>query len=216
MGYLNRFQGYLLTYANAGTVQEVQEISHQRQVISVQGTPIWTVHSSHEVYGDNKVKLMATHRGIRFHQNLDNWLVRARSHQVSLQHIQELVRICQKLGWLVNMEISELEPKQVFDFIGDQFRPQMWPGPTDSGPVGDPWQLAVHVLNRSANNYSEASSPWPTAHKAHSVASQNSWRVPESLEKVIPIPNSLHPHLKWWLEESNMLHGQPLHPVNLL
>ena len=26
-----------------------------------------------------------------------------------------------------------------------------------------------------------------------------SWRVPGSLAKVIPVPSSLHPHLKWWL-----------------
>ena len=30
---------------------------------------------------------------------------------------------------------------------------------------------------------------------------KNNWRVPESLEKVIPIPRSLHPHLQWWLQE---------------
>ena len=30
------------------------------------------------------------------------------------------------------------------------------------------------------------------------------WRVPESLEKVIPIPRSLHPHLQWWLKEDNV------------
>ena len=41
----------------------------------------------------------------------------------------------------------------------------------------------------------------------------NNWRVPESLEKVIPVPRSLHPHLRWWLEESNVLPGQPLHPL---
>ena len=41
---------------------------------------------------------------------------------------------------------------------------------------------------------------------------KNNWRVPESLEKVIPVPKSLHPHLSWWLEESNVLLGQPLHP----
>ena len=41
----------------------------------------------------------------------------------------------------------------------------------------------------------------------------NNWRVPESLEKVIPVPRSLHPHLEWWLEESNVLPGQPLHPL---
>ena len=39
------------------------------------------------------------------------------------------------------------------------------------------------------------------------------WHVPESLEKIIPIPLSLHPHLDWWLEESNVLKGQPLHPL---
>ena len=42
---------------------------------------------------------------------------------------------------------------------------------------------------------------------------KNNWRVSESLEKVIPVPRSLHPHLKWWLEESNVLPGQPLHPL---
>ena len=42
---------------------------------------------------------------------------------------------------------------------------------------------------------------------------KNNWRVPESLEKVIPIPRSLHPHLQWWLSEDNVLTGQPLHPI---
>ena len=42
---------------------------------------------------------------------------------------------------------------------------------------------------------------------------KNNWRVPESLEKLIPLPKSLHPHLRWWLEESNVLQGQPLHPI---
>ena len=42
---------------------------------------------------------------------------------------------------------------------------------------------------------------------------KNNWRVPESLEKVIPIPWSLHPHLQWWVQEDNVLTGQPLHPI---
>ena len=68
-----------------------------------------------------EVKLMAIHKGIRIHQYLDDWLVRARSHRVCLQHIQDLVKICQELGWLVNLEKSELEPTQIFDFVGYQF-----------------------------------------------------------------------------------------------
>ena len=42
-----------------------------------------------------EVKLMAIHKGIRIHQYLDDWLVRARSHQACLQHTQNLVKICQ-------------------------------------------------------------------------------------------------------------------------
>ena len=42
---------------------------------------------------------------------------------------------------------------------------------------------------------------------------KNNWRVPEALEKVIPVPRSLHPHLEWWLDERNVMQGQPLHPL---
>ena len=68
-----------------------------------------------------EVKLIAIHRGIGIHQYLDDWLVRARSQHICLQHTQILVKMCQDLGWLVNLEKSELEPKQVFDFVGYQF-----------------------------------------------------------------------------------------------
>ena len=28
--------------------------------------------------------------------------------------------------------------------------------------------------------------------------------------------NSIHPHLKWWLDHDNVLYGQPLHPLDHL
>ena len=89
-----------------------------------------------------------------------------------------------ELGWLVSMEKSELESKQVFDFHRLPVRPQMWLGPTDTGLVADPSEEntgsnlptalsspAVHVLNRSVNSHREVSSPWTTADETHSVAS---------------------------------------------
>ena len=79
---------------------------------------------------------MATHKRIRIHQYLDDWLVRATSHQVCLQHTQDLVRICQELGWLVKLEKSELEPEQIFNFVGYQFDLKTgWVRPTP-----DRWQ----------------------------------------------------------------------------
>ena len=40
------------------------------------------------------------------------------------------------------------------------------------------------------------------------------WRVPESLVREIPVPRTLHPHLQWWTRETNVLLGQPLHPLH--
>ena len=68
-----------------------------------------------------EVNLMALQRGIRIHQYLDDWLVRRTSHQTCLQHTQTLVALCRELGWMVNKEKSELDPKQVLNFVGYQF-----------------------------------------------------------------------------------------------
>ena len=137
---------------------------------------------------------MAIHKGTRIHQYLDDWLVRAKSQKVCLQHIQTLVKMC--LGWLVNLEKSELEPKQVFDFVGYQFDLRSgWVRPTPDWcqtlqeKIQLPLSLpASPVFDRFANSHREASSSRPTTYETHIVSSQNNWRVPESLEKVIPGP----------------------------
>ena len=173
-----------------------------------------------------EVKLMAMHKGIRIHQNLDNWLVRAKSPQACLRHTPMLVKICQDLGWLVNLEKSELEPKQVFNFVGYQFD-------LKSGrdrPTPDRWQSLQGKIQTllllpacparqfmSLIGLLTATEKQVHLGRLHMRPIQwhlkNNWRVPESLEKVIPLPRSLHPHLCWWLEESNVLQGQPLHPM---
>ena len=112
-----------------------------------------------------EVKLMALQKGIRIHQYLDDWLVRATSHQICLQHTLTLVALCRELGWLVNQEKSELDPKQVFNFVGYQFglregkvRPtpaladlnrQDTVNPIRSGVPGQ----AVHVPYRPSNSH---------------------------------------------------------------
>ena len=67
-----------------------------------------------------EVKLVAIHKDLGIHQYLDDWLVRARSHQACLQHTQELVNNVSATE-LVNLEKSELEPIQDFDFVGYHF-----------------------------------------------------------------------------------------------
>ena len=68
-----------------------------------------------------EVKLMAQSRGIRIHQYLDDWLIRAPTRESCHQGTQSLLALCQELGWVVNMQKSELEPQQVFEFVGYQY-----------------------------------------------------------------------------------------------
>ena len=173
-----------------------------------------------------EVKLMALQKGIRIHQYLDDWLVRASTLHTCLQHTQTLVTLCQELGWLVNKEKSELAPKQVFNFVGYQFdlkegkvRPteERWQTLTDKirSMMSDP----VCPVRKFMSLIGLLTATEKQVHlgRLHMRPIQwhlkNNWRVPESLEKVIPVPKSLHPHLRWWLEESNVLLGQPLHPL---
>ena len=123
-------------------------------------------------------------------------------------------------------EKSELDPKQVFNFVGCQFdlregkvrpTPERWQALIDkiltilSGPVCPVWQFMslIGLLTATEKQVHLG--------RLHMRPIQwhlkNNWRVPESLEKVIPIPGLFHPHLRWWLEESNVLQGQPLHPL---
>ena len=173
-----------------------------------------------------EVKLMALQKGIRIHQYLDDWLVKASTHHTCLQHTQTLATLCQELGWLVNKEKSELVPKQVFNFVGYQFdlkegkvRPteERWQALTDKirSILSDP----VCPVRKFMSLIGLLTATEKQVHlgRLHMRPIQwhlkNNWRVPESLEKVIPVPKSLHPHLRWWLEESNVLLGQPLHPL---
>ena len=172
-----------------------------------------------------KVKLLAMKQGIRIHQYLDDWLVRARSHQTCLQHTQTLVALCRKLGWLVNEEKSELEPKQVFNFIG--YRVDLKEGRVR--PTPEHWQTLqtkipeimaspVCPVRNLMSLIGLLTATEKQVHLGHLHMRpiqwhlKNNWRVPETMEKTIPIPKSLHPHLEWWLEESNVITGQPLHP----
>ena len=68
-----------------------------------------------------EVKLMALTRGIRLHQYLDDWLIRAQSQKEAQVNTQTMIDLTQSLGWIINQEKSELYPAQVFLFMGYQY-----------------------------------------------------------------------------------------------
>ena len=173
-----------------------------------------------------EVKLMAQARGIRIHQYLDDWLLRAPSPEICLQHTQTLLALCRQLGWVVNMTKSELVPKQVFNFVGYRF--DLITGRVL--PTQDRWETLQEKLRFMKDHHQctvrqfmsligllTATEKQVCAGRLHMRPIQwhlkKHWHVPEVLEKVIPVPQLLHPHLDWWLDEANVLKGQPLHSL---
>ena len=85
--HLEHLFEHRVVHTNSQSVQEVHAFSPPGSVLPVQSPSLWPVHSPHGVHsGDQRGQ---THqKGIRIHQYLDDWLVRASTHDTCLQHTQ--------------------------------------------------------------------------------------------------------------------------------
>ena len=123
----------------------------------------------------------------------------------------------------MNLEKSELEPKQIFDFVGYQFdlrSGRVRPTPDRWQSLQDKIQLLLSLPVCPVRQFMSLIGLLTATEKQVHLGwlhmrpiqwhLKNNWRVPESLEKIIPLPRSLHPHLQWWLEEDNVLQGRAL------
>ena len=68
-----------------------------------------------------EVKLMALTEGIRIHQYIDDWLLRAKSKQQCQENTHKLIHLVQSLGWIINFQKSDLVPTQEIEFLGYKF-----------------------------------------------------------------------------------------------
>ena len=68
-----------------------------------------------------EVKLIALTRGIRLHQYLEDWHIRAQSQEEAQLNTQTVVDLTQFLGWIINQKKSEVKPTQVFSFEGYEY-----------------------------------------------------------------------------------------------
>ena len=148
-----------------------------------------------------EVKLMALQKGIRIHQYLDDWLVRASTHHTCLQHTQTLVTLCQELGWLVNKEKSELVFQTGLQLRRLPVQPGRGQGQTNrrtlagldrqdqindvrSGMSGP----EIHVPHRSPHSNRKASPLRATPHETHTVALEKQLEGPRVTGKGDPGP----------------------------
>ena len=60
-------------------------------------------------------------RAIILHPYLDNWLSRNQSRLILLEHRHFIIQLITSLGLIINQEKSDLNPTQMFTFIGMEF-----------------------------------------------------------------------------------------------
>ena len=225
VGHIHRLQRRLLPHTNSQSVKEVHAFSHSGPLLPVQGPALWSFHSTHGVHSGGQ---RGQAHGLTTGYKNPPVPRRLAGEGLYPPHLSPAYSNPghSLSGTRVNKEKSELAPKQVFNFVGYQF--DLKEGKVR--PTEDRWQALTDKIR------SMMSDPVCPVRKFMSLIGlltatekqvhlgrlhmrpiqwhlKNNWRVPESLEKVIPVPKSLHPHLRWWLEESNVLLGQPLHPL---
>ena len=103
-------------------------------------------------------------------------------------------------------------------------RPHGRSGLTYTGPLAEPSGQILEILSlpvcpvqqfmsdRFTNSHRKAISPRPTSQETHTVASQKQLEGTRVTRKGDSNTKVLHPHLQGWLQEDNVLTGQPLHP----
>ena len=130
--------------------------------------------------------------------------------ETCLQHTQTLLGLYHELGWVVE---SELTPQQVFNFVGYCFNFSQGPGK----PTYKRWITLTQKLETllgqetcsirqfmSLFGLLTATEKQVVSRRLHMRPIQlhlkKHWQVPEVLEKLSPLPKSLHVHLRGWLK----------------
>ena len=143
-----------------------------------------------------EVKLMLQNRGIRIHQYLDDWLLRAPTQQICMEQSKQLVEFVQELGWVINFKKSELTPTQKFDFLGYRF--DLVKG--EVLPTEKKWQILKNAIEDLDNSVTttprilmsflaalEKTVPMGRLHmRPFQWYLKTHWKYPQSLDKIIP------------------------------
>ena len=203
MGNLHRLQGCLLPHPHTGTVQEVPEISFPGSDLPVQSTAIRSVDSPHGVHYYSKGGKADGHS--KWYK--DPPIPRQR---VGESHIPPGLSPAYT-GPSKNVPTFRLagERRKVgtgtqasFQLRRLRIRPRVRSGPTDTGLVARPTRkkTGAHLPTGLLSLIGLLTATEKQVHLGRLHIRPIQWhlksnlRIPESLEKRIPLPRSLHPH----------------------
>ena len=229
MGHVSGFQRRLLSHPHPSQIQKIPQVLFEQQGISVHSPSFRTGHCSTGIYqGGQRGEIDGSGQGYK-NPPVPRRLVAQSPGPGNLP-----TKYPDPLGpvprvWLGGKhEEIRAGTSTKFQFCRLPVRSPNRTGVTHRGALGDvegktalyqeQGQLhrqTVNVSHRSIDSNRETGvvrSPTHATNPRHMHLKRH-WHVPEILDKEIPVPPTLHPHLDWWLEEKNVLCGQPLHPL---
>ena len=227
MGVVNRLSRRLPSHSHPPKLKEVPgRFCHGSQVFQFTSLP-FRLATAPQVFTMlvKEVKLMALSRGIRLHQYLNDWLIRAQSQEEAQVNTQTVVDLTQSLGWIINQEKAELQPTQVFSFVGYEYH-------LDSAlvkPTQERWFKLQDLILRLKSKHvltarclmsligllasTEKMVPEGRLHmRPFQFHLKEHWRFPQSLDTLLPWTETISAHLDWWQNPTNMMKGSDLHP----
>ena len=211
VGHFARFQGRLFSHSDKPQVAKISKVSHQTSDFSVHSTSLWPVDGS-----------VGVHKGGQ----------RGKTYGSSSGYSDPPIprRLVTESPVSGNVPTSYPDPFGPLPLsgLGCQHHFDLSQGLVK--PTQERWRSLSQKLNlllglqsctvrqfMSLIGLLTATEKQVVSGRLHMRPIQwhlkRHWRVPESLEKIIPIPSSLHVHLRWWLDPTKVLSGQPLHPL---
>ena len=147
------------------------------------------------------------------------------SQEEALVNTQAVEDPTQSLGWIINQEKSELNPTQVFSFVGYEYH-------LDSAlvkPTQERWLKLQDLILRLKSKHvltarclmsligllasMEKMVPEGGLHmRPFRFHLEEHWRYPQSLDSPLPWTEAISAHLDWWQNPVNMIKGVDLHP----
>ena len=155
-----------------------------------------------------EVKFIALSQGVRIHQYLDDWLVRAKDPDFCARDVQKLITLVGKLGWIVNLKKSELNPTQDLEFLGYRFNLREGLVYPNQKKLDKLKILAVSILqglNTTPRKLMSLIGVMASMEKTVPLGRihmrpfqwflKTNWQFPQSLDMVVPISQLIKDHL---------------------
>ena len=199
---------YFHIFSNSSRVQEVPQVPFPKSILPVSGPPLQPINCSDGVHlCGQRGQVNDSVQGYK-----DPPVPRRLVDSSPYQRILPPGHPIPLPGVGLGRELTKVRVRTRTDFrvCGFQVRSLSRTGPTDPEPLGvDSPKGGIHsiqtklpsqeiyVPDRPAYSNRKTSTPGVLHMRPIQWHLKRHWRVPESLEKEIPVPRSLHSHLVW-------------------